>query len=416
LGRTPHSAGHSQLGQEHPSIMPPTTQYELQLARRMSRLGTETAFEVLNKARALERQGKSIIHLEIGEPDFDTPANVVEAGVDALHKGWTHYGPAAGLPELRQTIADYVSSTRNVKVTPEEVVVVPGGKPIIFFTILALIDEDDEAIYPNPGFPIYESMIHYVGGKAVPMHLREDRDFSLDVNELAPLITDRTKLIILNSPHNPTGGVMQRKDVEQVAKVIGDRNILVLSDEIYSRLLFEGEHFSIMSVPGMQERTILLDGFSKTYAMTGWRMGYGVMRADLATHITRLMTNSNSCTASFTQMAGIEALRGDQASVDHMCAEFKRRRDVFVAGLNKIKGFSCRIPKGAFYVFPNITKTGWKSKPLADALLEQAGVAALSGTAFGAFGEGYLRFSVANSLENLQLALDRIDQWTRTNL
>jgi aspartate/methionine/tyrosine aminotransferase len=398
------------------AIMAQTTQYELQLARRMSRLGTETAFEVLNKARALERQGKSIIHLEIGEPDFDTPANVVEAAVDALHKGWTHYGPSAGLPELRQTIADYVSRTRDVKVTPEEVVVVPGGKPIIFFTILTLIDEGDEVIYPNPGFPIYESMIHYVGGRAVPIQLREERDFSLNVDELAALITDRTKLIILNSPQNPTGGVMQRKDVEQVAEVIGDRNILVLSDEIYSRLLFEGEHFSIMSVPGMQERTILLDGFSKTYAMTGWRMGYGVMRADLAAHITRLMTNSNSCTASFTQVAGIEALRGDQSSVDHMCAEFKRRRDAFVAGLNKIKGFSCRMPKGAFYVFPNITKTGWKSKPLADALLEQAGVAALSGTAFGGFGEGYLRFSVANSLENLQQALDRIDQWTKQNL
>ncbi len=396
--------------------MAQSTQHELQLARRMSRLGTETAFEVLNKARALERQGKSIIHLEIGEPDFDTPANVVEAGVDALRKGWTHYGPSAGLPDLRQTIADYVGHTRGVKVTPEEVVVVPGGKPIIFFTILALIDEADEVIYPNPGFPIYESMIHYVGGKAVPIHLREERDFSLDVDELAALITNRTKLIILNSPHNPTGGVMQRKDVEQVAKVIGDRNILVLSDEIYSRLLFEGEHFSMMSVPGMRERTILLDGFSKTYAMTGWRMGYGVMRADLATHITRLMTNSNSCTASFTQMAGIEALRGDQSSVDQMCAEFKRRRDVVVAGLNKIRGFSCRMPKGAFYVFPNITKTGWKSKPLADALLEQAGVAALSGTAFGDFGEGYLRFSVANSLENLQRALERIDRWTKTNL
>ena len=382
----------------------------------MSRLGTETAFEVLNKARALERQGKSIIHLEIGEPDFDTPANVIEAGVDALHKGWTHYGPSAGLPELRQTIADYVSRTRGVKVTPEEVVVVPGGKPIIFFTILALIDEGDEVIYPNPGFPIYESMIHYVGGRAVPIHLREERDFSLDVDELAALITDRTKLIILNSPQNPTGGVIERSDVEQVAKLIGDRNILVLSDEIYSRLLFEGEHFSIMSVPGMQERTILLDGFSKTYAMTGWRMGYGVMRPDLAAQITRLATNSTSCTASFTQIAGIEALRGDQSSVDQMCAEFKRRRDVFVAGLNKIKGFSCRMPKGAFYVFPNITKTGWKSKPLADALLEQAGVAALSGTAFGDFGEGYLRFSVANSLENLQQALDRLDQWTRKNL
>jgi len=341
---------------------------------------------------------------------------VVEAGVDALRKGWTHYGPSAGLPELRQTVADYVSRTRGVKVASEEVVVVPGGKPIIFFTILALIDEGDEVVYPNPGFPIYESMIHYVGGKAVPIHLREERDFSLDVDELAALITDRTKLIILNSPQNPTGGVMQRRDVEQVAKVIGDRNILVLSDEIYSRLLFEGEHFSIMSVPGMQERTILLDGFSKTYAMTGWRMGYGVMRADLAAHITRLMTNSNSCTASFTQMAGIEALRGDQSSVDQMCAEFKSRRDVVVAGLNKIKGFSCRMPKGAFYVFPNITKTGWKSKPLADALLEQAGVAALSGTAFGDFGEGYLRFSVANSLENLEQALDRIDQWTKKNL
>lgn len=382
----------------------------------MSRLGTETAFEVLNKARALERQGKSIIHLEIGEPDFDTPANVIEAGVDALHKGWTHYGPSAGLPELRQTIAEYVSRTRSVKVAPEEVVVVPGGKPIIFFTILALIDEGDEVIYPNPGFPIYESMIHYVGGKAVPIHLREEGDFSLDVDELAALITDRTRLIILNSPQNPTGGVMQSKDVEQVAQIIGDRNVMVLSDEIYSRLLFEGEHFSIMSVPGMQERTILLDGFSKTYAMTGWRMGYGVMRPDLATHITRLSTNSTSCTASFTQIAGIEALRGDQSSVDEMCAEFKRRRDVFVAGLNKIKGFSCRLPKGAFYVFPNITKTGWKSKPLADALLEQAGIAALSGTAFGEFGEGYLRFSVANSLENLQQALDRLDQWTRKNL
>jgi len=396
--------------------MAQTTQYELQLARRMSRLGTETAFEVLNRARALERQGKSIIHLEIGEPDFDTPANVIEAGVEALHHGWTHYGPSAGLPELRQTIADYVSRTRGVKVASEDIVVVPGGKPIIFFTILALIDEGDEVIYPNPGFPIYESMIHYVGGKAVPIHLREERDFTLDVDELAALITDRTKLIILNSPQNPTGGVMQRKDVEQVAQIIGDRNIPVLSDEIYSRLLFEGEHFSIMSVPGMQERTILLDGFSKTYAMTGWRMGYGVMRPDLAAHISRLATNSTSCTASFTQIAGIEALRGDQTSVDQMCAEFKRRRDVFVAGLNKIKGFSCRMPKGAFYAFPNITKTGLKSKPLADALLEQAGVAALAGTAFGEFGEGYLRFSVANSLENLQQALDRLDHWTRKNL
>jgi aspartate aminotransferase len=393
------------------------TAHELQLARRMSRLGTETAFEVLNKARALERQGRSIIHLEIGEPDFDTPSNVVEAGVTALRKGWTHYGPSAGQPELRQAIAEYVSRTRGVKVTSDEVVVVPGGKPIIFFTILSLIDEQDEVIYPNPGFPIYESMINYVGGRAVPIQLREDRDFSLDVDELASMINERTKLIILNSPHNPTGGVLNRNDIERIAAAIGDRNIMVLSDEIYSRLLFDGaQHFSIMSVPGMQERTILLDGFSKTYAMTGWRMGYGVMRADLATHMTRLMTNSNSCTASFTQIAGIEAINGDQSSVNGMRDEFQRRRDMFVAGLNKVRGFSCRMPKGAFYVFPNIKQSGWKSKPLADALLEQAGVAALSGTAFGEFGEGYLRFSVANSLANLQQALERIDQWSNKNL
>jgi aspartate aminotransferase len=397
--------------------MPTTTQLELRLARRMSRLGTETAFEVLVRARALEKQGKQIIHLEIGEPDFDTPANVIEAGVDALHKGWTHYGPSAGLPDLRQTIADYVSRTRQVPVASEEVVVVPGGKPIIFHTILALIDEGDEVIYPNPGFPIYESMIEYVGGRAVPIPLREERDFCFDVKEFASLINDRTRLIILNSPQNPTGGVLTRKDVLAIADAIGDRNILILSDEIYSRLIYDGnEHFSIMSVPGFKERTILLDGFSKTYAMTGWRMGYGVMRPDLATHIARLNTNSISCTASFTQMAGIEALRGDQSSVDKMSAEFKRRRDVFVAGLNKIKGFSCRTPKGAFYTFPNITKTGWPSKKLADALLDEAGVAALSGTAFGRYGEGYLRFSVANSLENLNKALVRIEDWVGKNL
>jgi aspartate aminotransferase len=394
----------------------PTTHVELHLAERMSRLGTETAFEVLNKARALERQGKDIVHLEIGEPDFDTPKNIVEAGVDALRKGWTHYGPSAGLPELRQAIAEDVSKSRGVPVSSDEVVVVPGGKPIIFFTMLTLCDVGDEVIYPNPGFPIYESMIQYVGAKAVPVQLHEQRDFGLDVNELASLITDRTRLIILNSPQNPTGGIMTKQDVQRVAEAIGDRNIMVLSDEIYSRLLFEGSHYSIMSVPGFKERTILLDGFSKTYAMTGWRMGYGVMRPDLATHITRLMTNSNSCTASFTQLAGVEAIRGDQSSVDHMRDEFQRRRDVFVAGLNKIKGFSCRLPKGAFYVFPNITKTGWKSKRLADALLDDAGIAGLSGTAFGAYGEGYLRFSVANSLENLNKALERIDSWTKKNL
>ncbi len=389
---------------------------ELRLAKRMARLGTETAFEVLVKAKALEAQGRGIIHLEIGEPDFDTPRNIVDAGCDALHKGFTHYGPSAGLMELRQVIAQYVGETRRVNVTPEEVVVVPGGKPIIFFTILALAEEGDEVIYPNPGFPIYESMINYVGAKAVPVRLREELDFRLDVNELAALINDRTKLIILNSPQNPTGGVLEKKDIDAIARAIGDRNIAVLSDEIYSRLIFDGEHHSIMSIDGMKERTILLDGFSKTYAMTGWRMGYGVMRPDLATHIARLMTNSSSCTASFTQIAGIEALCGPQESVDVMRAEFQKRRDIMVGGLNKIKGFSCRLPKGAFYVFPNITKTGWPSKKLADALLDDAGVAALSGTAFGDFGEGYLRFSVANSIENIEKALDRVNDWAKKNL
>jgi len=389
---------------------------ELRLASRMARLGTETAFEVLAKAKALEAQGRDIIHLEIGEPDFDTPRNIIDAAVDALHKGFTHYGPSAGLMELREVIAQYVSETRRVEVMPDEVVVVPGGKPIIFFSILALAEQGDEVIYPNPGFPIYESMINYVGAKAVPIRLREELDFRLDIDELATLINDRTKLIILNSPQNPTGGVLEQTDIDRIAQSIGDRNIMVLSDEIYSRLIFEGEHHSIMSIDGMKERTILLDGFSKTYAMTGWRMGYGVMRSDLATHISRLMTNSSSCTASFSQIAGIEALRGPQESVDAMRAEFKKRRDVMVAGLNKIKGFSCRMPHGAFYVFPNISKTGWRSKKVADALLDDAGVAALSGTAFGEFGEGYLRFSVANSIENIEKALDRVDGWTKKNL
>jgi aspartate/methionine/tyrosine aminotransferase len=390
--------------------------HELRLAKRMARLGTETAFEVLVKAKALEAKGRDIIHLEIGEPDFDTPDNIIDAGCEALRKGFTHYGPSAGLVELREAIAQYVSDTRQVNVTPDEVVVVPGGKPVIFFSILALAEEGDEIIYPNPGFPIYESMINYAGAKAVPIRLREELDFRLDVDELAGLINDRTKLVIVNSPHNPTGGVLEKKDIDAIARAIGDRDIMVLSDEIYSQLIFEGEHHSIMSLDGMKERTILLDGFSKTYAMTGWRMGFGVMRVDLATHISRLMTNSNSCTASFTQVAGVEALRGPQKSVDAMRAEFKKRRDVMVAGLNKIKGFSCQMPHGAFYVFPNITETGWPSKKLADALLDEAGVAALSGTAFGQFGEGYLRFSVANSIENIEKALQRVNDWTNKNL
>ncbi len=382
----------------------------------MARLGTESAFEVLAKARALEAQGKDIIHLEIGEPDFDTPANIVEAGVEALRGGWTHYGPSAGLPELRKVVAEEVSRRRGVSVAPEEVVIVPGAKPIVFFTLLALVERGDEVIYPNPGFPIYESMINFVGGRPVPVRLREEQDFRLDVDELAGLISDRTRLLIINSPQNPTGGVLEEKDIRDIAAAIGDRDIMVFADEIYSRLIFEGAHHSIFSLPGWRERTVLLDGYSKTYAMTGWRLGYGVMRADLALHFSRLMTNANSCTASFTQIAGIEALRGDQTSVDRMREEFRRRRDFFVAGLNRIQGFSCRVPRGAFYVFPNITGTGWTSRKLADALLEEAGIASLAGPSFGSYGEGYLRFSVANSIENLGRGLERLEQWTKKRL
>ena len=393
-----------------------STQAELRLAKRMARLGTETAFEVLARARALEAQGKDVVHLEIGEPDFDTPANVVDAGVDALRQGWTHYTPAAGLPLLREAIAEDVSRSRGVKVTPEEVVVVPGGKPTIYFTFMALVEEGDEVVYPNPGFPIYESLIGFLGAKPVPVHLREEKDFRLDTGELADKITDRTRLIVLNSPHNPTGSVLEEQDVRDIVAAIGDRDIMVLSDEIYSRLIFEGRHVSPMSINGFKDRTIMLDGFSKTYAMTGWRLGYGVMRPDLAQYFNRLMTNVNSCSAAFTQVAAIEAVRGDQSSVEHMREQFQVRRDRFVERINRISGFSCRLPKGAFYTFPNIRETGWTSKKLADALLEEAGVACLAGTAFGAYGEGYMRFSIANSLENLEKALDRIEVWVKNNL
>jgi len=391
-------------------------QFELRLAERMSRLGTETAFEVLKRARDLERQGKDIVHLEIGEPDFATPPNIVDAAIAALHAGWTHYGPSAGYPELREAIAKEVSRSRRVEVTSDEVVVVPGGKPIIFFSILALVNAGDEVIYPNPGFPIYESMINYVGGRAVPIRLREEKDFRFDVDEFAGLIGDRTKLIILNSPQNPTGGMLSKQDIEQIADAIGDREILLLSDEIYSRLIFDGEHHSIIAEPGFKDRTILLDGFSKSYAMTGWRIGYGVMRSDLAAQISRLMTNSNSCTASFSQMAGVEALQGEQSSVERMRQEFQRRRDRVVPGINRIRGFSARMPHGAFYVFPNITGTGLNSKTLADRLLEEAGVACLSGASFGEFGEGYLRLSVANSMDNLERALERIEHWVSKSI
>jgi aspartate aminotransferase len=388
----------------------------LRLASRMNRMGTESAFEVLVRARALEAQGKEIIHLEIGEPDFATPVNIVEAGIAALRAGWTHYGPSAGLPQLREAAAADVAHHLGVRVDPSEVVITPGGKPIMFFTILALVEDGDEVLYPNPGFPIYESMIRFVGGKEVPYGLREDHDFDVNTDEILQKITERTRLVILNSPHNPTGGVMARDEIARLAKALADRDIFVMSDEIYDRLIYEGEHTSIAQFPGMQEKTVILNGFSKTYAMTGWRMGYGVMRADLAKQVTLLMTNSNSCTASFTQIAGVEALQGSQASVDAMREEFRRRRAVIVDGLNRIPGFTCRQPHGAFYAFPNIRQTGKSSRELADALLTDAGVACLWGTAFGAWGEGYLRFSFANSVENLQKALERIEGWVKKNL
>jgi aspartate/methionine/tyrosine aminotransferase len=382
----------------------------MRTAIRMSRLGTETAFEVLAKARALESKGKEVVHLEIGEPDFDTPKNIREAAKKAIDTGWTHYGPSAGLPELRKTIAEYISKTRNMKVDPDEVVVTPGAKPIIFFTILTWLRPGDEVILPSPGFPIYESMVNFVGAKPILLPLREENDFSFTIDDFKKLVTPLTKMVILNSPQNPTGGVVDKETLDGIAEIIGgDEDILVLSDEVYSEIIYEGEHHSIASIPGIKNQTVLMDGFSKTFAMTGWRAGYGVMNRELAQHIARLQTNSNSCTASFTQMACIEALTGPQEDVKKMVAEFKKRRDVIVDGLNKIPGFSCKNPHGAFYVFPNITKTKKSSKELADYLLNDAGVAGLSGTAFGAYGKGYLRFSYANSVENIKKALKKIE-------
>ncbi|HEV2176004.1 MAG TPA: pyridoxal phosphate-dependent aminotransferase [Terriglobia bacterium] len=397
-----------------------TTLEKVQLAQRMERLGTESAFDVLVKARALEAAGADIVHLEIGEPDFPTAGHIVEAAVRALRDGWTHYGPSAGLPQLREAVAEDAGRRRGISIDPAEVVITPGAKPIMFFVILALVDPEDEVLYPNPGFPIYESMVEFVGARAVPYALPEANEFEVDVQEILSKMTPRTRLIILNSPHNPTGGVLGREKLEILAKALrghrSDRELYVLSDEIYSRLIFEGEAASLTQFPDMKDRTIILDGFSKTYAMTGWRLGYGVMRADLAEQVARLQTNANSCTASFTQIAGVEALRGDQACVDNMVAEFRRRRSVMVDGLNRIPGFRCRQPHGAFYVFPNITGTRRSSRSLADALLTEAGVACLSGTAFGAWGEGYLRFSYANSVENIQKALDWIGAWAKKNL
>jgi len=385
----------------------------MELAERMSRLGTETAFEVLVKARALEAQGRDIVHMEIGEPDFDTPSNIIEAACRALHSGYTHYVPSAGLPEFREAIAEDVSESRGIKVDPNQVVVTPGGKPIMFFAIVALAEPGDEVIYPNPGFPIYESVINFVGAKAVPLRLSEEREFSFDIDELRSKVTSRTKMIIINSPHNPCGGMLSLEDLEATAEIAKEHDIMVLSDEIYIRLVYEGEFASITRFPGMMERTIILDSFSKTYAMTGWRLGYGVMPEALATQVAKLMTNSNSCTAAFAQIAGIEALKGPQDESYKMAAAFKQRRDVIVKGLNEIPGIRCLMPKGAFYVFPNVKEVIKRgkfanSKALADHLLQEAGVASLTGTSFGEYGEGYLRFSYATSIPTINKALERI--------
>lgn len=379
-------------------------------ADRMSLLGTETAFEVLAKAKKLEAQGKDIVHLEIGEPDFATPKHIVNAACLALNGGYTHYTAAPGIPEVRETISDYVRSHKNVDASADDVVIVPGGKPIMFFSIMATVNPGDEVIYPNPGFPIYESVIRFVGGKPIPIPLREENQFRLDINELAQLITPKTKMLIINSPGNPTGGVLTSNDIKAIADLVRGKEILVLSDEIYDRIVYSDTPLlSIASLPGMKDWTIILDGFSKTYAMTGWRLGYGVMHPEIATGIAKLMVNSNSCTSAFTQIAGKTALLGPQNEVDTMVAEFKRRRDVMVDGLNSIPGVSCLSPEGAFYVFPNIRSFNKDCKEIADSLLADAGVACLEGTAFGSYGDGYLRFSYANSVANIQKALERIE-------
>jgi aspartate aminotransferase len=378
----------------------------------MSRLGTETAFEVLAKARALEAKGRDIVHLEIGEPDFDTPPAIVAAGVAALERGETHYTQSAGVVELREAIAQYLKERRGVRADPGQVIVTPGAKPIMFYALLALLDEGDEAIYPDPGFPIYSSMIDFTGARGVPLPLREKNGFQPDLDELRRLVNPRTKVLVLNSPNNPTGGVLSRDAIRDIAAIARERDLWVLADEIYGELVYDGEHRSIAVEEGMAERTILLDGFSKTFAMTGWRLGYGVFPRPLVEPITKLVTNSVSCTATFVQRAGTAALSSRPPEVDRMIAEFRRRRDAVVKGLSAVPGITCPAPQGAFYVFPNVRGLGLgSSAEVADRLLNEAGVATLAGTCFGAAGEGYLRLSYANSLANLDKAVSRIADW-----
>jgi aspartate/methionine/tyrosine aminotransferase len=384
-------------------------------AGRMQGLGTETAFEVLAKAKDLEKQGRDIVHLEIGEPDFDTPKNIRDAAAKAIHSGYTHYVPASGIPELKEAVAEHISETRNIDVSPQEVVVTPGAKPIIFFSLLACVELGDEVMYPDPGFPVYESMIKFVGGTPVSMPLKEENNFSIDTQSTVDKISDKTKMIVLNFPENPTGGVLTKENLEAIADKTRNRDdLIIVSDEVYSRIIYDGEHRSISSLPGMKERTVIVDGFSKTYAMTGWRLGYGVMRKDLAGKIAQLMINSASCTAAFTQMAGVEALRGPQNEVAKMVEEFKRRREVIVSGLNRIDGIACMNPKATFYVFPNVRGLGIDGEQLPNFLLNKAGVAALSGTSFGELGNGYIRFSFANSVANIEKALMRMEEALET--
>jgi aspartate aminotransferase len=382
--------------------------------QRMTRIGTETAFEVLARAKALEAQGREILHFEIGEPDFDTPAHIKEAAMQALRDGYTHYGPTPGLPVLREAIAEAVSKSRGLAVAPEEVIVTPGGKPIMFFTLLACAQAGDEVIYPNPSFPIYESMINFVGATPVPIPLLESNGFSFDMARFEASLSPRTKLIILNSPGNPTGGIIPAADLQRIAEAAVERDILVLSDEIYGGMQYEGTPVSIATMPGMQDRTIILDGFSKLYAMTGWRLGYGVANRQIVEQFTKLMANSASCTASFVQMAGVAALRGPQGPSQQMVAEFRRRREMIVKGLNDIPGLHCVMPQGAFYVFPNMQALRRSSAEMASALLNTAGIACLAGTAFGEFGEGYLRFSYASSEEYIRKLLLKFKKFINT--
>ena len=382
----------------------------MKMAERMSRLGTETAFGVLAKAQALEAKGMDVVHLEIGEPDFDTPQNIRDAAAQAINSGYTHYCNSQGILPLRVEIAKELSRTRGVTVDSERVVVAPGAKPIVFYAILALLEEGDEAICPDPSYPIYESIINFTGAETVPIQLKEELDFRFDIDELRAKITPRTKLIALNSPHNPTGGVLQKEDILAIADIARQNDITVLSDEVYEHIVYEHEPFSIASLPDMLDRTILLSGFSKTYAMTGWRLGYAALPPKLVEPVVRLIVNSVSCTAPFTQHAGIEALTGPQDSVPKMVNEFKKRRDLIVSGLNRIPGISCVLPKGAFYVFPNVKGVGVDCNKLADYLLNKAGVACLPGTHFGRYGDGYLRFSYATSLDKINIALERIEK------